>query len=142
MKASDTSKLNLSPATKSGSSASKSRSSGSRSASRAKSKSRRRGDGPDEGKQLTDEFGLPPGPVSTERVPNPVELPAPINAESGLRQSVEAHRNLFCAHYDGCLDNAVKSGWNSFSCTRCAFYETTEEEKDGLERLATQRRGQ
>lgn len=78
--------------------------------------------------------------MSTERVPNPVELPAPINPEGGLRQSVESHRNLFCANYDGCLDEAVKRGWNSFTCVRCALYKTTEEEEDGLERLATQRR--
>lgn len=137
MKPSDTSPQNLSSAPVEAPSAP---ARPSRSGSRSKPKSRIREDGLEEGLSLTDEFDLPPGPVSTERVPNPVELPAPINPEGGLRQSVELHRNLFCANYDGCLDEAVKRGWNSFTCLRCALYETSEEEEDGLERLATQRR--
>lgn len=110
---------------------------GAKTTSRAKASKRLRDDGLD---QLEDEFNLPPGPPHSRKIPFPVELPAPINAESGLGQSVEMHRNLFCAHYDNCLDQAVKSAWNSFSCRRCVFYETTEQEEDGLETLATQRR--
>ena len=75
-----------------------------------------------------------------DAVPNPVELPAPINPEGGRKQSVEMHRNLFCAHYDACLDEAVKRGWNSFTCIRCAFYHTGTDETGGVERFATQRR--
>jgi hypothetical protein len=74
--------------------------------------------------------------------PNPVELPAPINPEGGRKQSVETHRNLFCLHYDNCLDEAVKRSWNSFSCVRCGFYRTNRGEEEGgtVERFATQRR--
>ena len=73
--------------------------------------------------------------------PNPVELQSPINPEGGRKQSVESHRNLFCGHYDACLDEAVKHGWNSFTCVRCSFYRASEEETEGgVERFATQRR--
>lgn len=90
---------------------------------------------------LSDDFEIPPGPVSTDSRPHPVELPAPINPEGGRRQSVEMHRNLFCEHYDNCLDEAVKHGWNSFTCVRCSFYQEPGEVEGGLERIATQRRG-
>ena len=50
--------------------------------------------------------------------PCPTELTAPINPDRG----VEGHRNLFCTFYDACLDEAVKKGWNSWTCTRCALH--------------------
>lgn len=78
-------------------------------------------------------------PVPEAR-PNPVELPAPINPEGGRKQSVELHRNLFCTYYDGCLDEAVKKGWNSFTCLRCTYYHDNREPDEGVERYATQRR--
>ena len=75
--------------------------------------------------------------------PYPIELPAPINPEAGLGGKgggVEFHRNLFCAHYDDCLDEAVKRGWNSFSCSRCPLFEQQGEYEGGIEGFATQRR--
>jgi hypothetical protein len=81
--------------------------------------------------------GKPPPP---DAKPNPVELPTPINPEGGRNQSVEMHRNLFCVHYDACLDVAVKESWNSFTCIRCAFYHTKPDEEGGVEGFATQRR--
>jgi len=81
-----------------------------------------------------------PGAPPPDAKPNPVELPAPINPEGGRKQSVEMHRNLFCVHYDHCLDEAVKKSWNSFTCVRCAFYHTGNEEVGSVERFATQRR--
>lgn len=30
-------------------------------------------------------------------------------------------RNLFCSHYSNCLDYAIKEGWNSWDCSRCAL---------------------
>lgn len=81
--------------------------------------------------------GVKPPP---DAKPNPVELPAPINPEGGRKQSVELHRNLFCESYDACLDEAVKRGWNSFTCIRCPFYAASEDEYAGVERFATQRR--
>lgn len=54
------------------------------------------------------------GPV--ERSPNPTELEAKVSEEL-----VEQHRNLYCFHYDRCLDLAVKSGWESWTCSRCAL---------------------
>ena len=51
--------------------------------------------------------------------PVPTELNTPINLEGSRKLSVESHRNLFCGHYDECLNEAVKKGWNSFTCVRC-----------------------
>jgi hypothetical protein len=68
--------------------------------------------------------------------PCPSELTAPINPDRG----VEGHRNLFCNYYDGCLDEAVKKGWNSWSCTRCDLFALQPEVEQGLESYATQRR--
>lgn len=113
---------------------------GAKTVTRSRAAKRIRDDGLDGASLMDDDFNLPPGPPHNRKIPFPVELPAPINAESGLGQSVEMHRNLFCGHYDACLDQAVKSAWNSFSCRRCVFYDTTEQEEDGLETLATQRR--
>ena len=30
-------------------------------------------------------------------------------------------RNLFCRHYDRCLDYAIKKAWDSWNCTKCDF---------------------
>jgi hypothetical protein len=68
--------------------------------------------------------------------PYPSELTAPINPDRG----VEGHRNLFCSYYDGCLDEAVKKGWNSWSCTHCDLFALRPEVEQGLEDYATQRR--
>jgi len=75
--------------------------------------------------------------------PFPTELSSPINPEAhGNSPSVEAHRNLYCHHYDGCLDEAVKRGWNSFTCMACPLYGVNNPEKyeGGIEGFATQRR--
>jgi hypothetical protein len=68
--------------------------------------------------------------------PSPAELTAPINPDRG----VEGHRNLFCNFYDSCLDEAVKQGWNSWTCTRCALHAMEPEVEGGIESYATQRR--
>jgi hypothetical protein len=68
--------------------------------------------------------------------PYPSELASPINPDRG----VEGHRNLFCSYYDACLDQAVKKGWNSWSCTRCELFAIRPDVEEGLETYATQRR--
>ena len=68
--------------------------------------------------------------------PSPTELTAPINPDRG----VEGHRNLFCSHYDNCLDEAVKRGWNSWTCVRCQLFALQPHVDAGLESYATQRR--
>jgi hypothetical protein len=68
--------------------------------------------------------------------PSPTELTAPINPDRG----VEGHRNLFCNYYDACLDEAVKKGWNSWTCTRCPLHAAQPEVEGGIESYATQRR--
>jgi len=80
--------------------------------------------------------------------PFPTELQNTINPEpSGKHASVEFQRNLFCGHYDDCLDEAVKKGWNSFTCVRCPLYAVAaspaaakDEARKGIEIYATQRR--
>ena len=76
--------------------------------------------------------------------PFPSELQNTINPEpSGRHASVECQRNLFCNHYDDCLDEAVKKGWNSFTCVRCPYFTVVaddESAKAGIEMYATQRR--
>lgn len=69
--------------------------------------------------------------------PTPTELATPINPDRG----VEGHRNLFCSFYDGCLDEAVKHGWNSWTCVRCQLMAIPPaNEGHGIEDYATQRR--
>ncbi len=55
-----------------------------------------------------------------EPKPNPVQL-APGRFDGGD----VTHRNVFCPHYDGCLDVAVKRGWADFTCTRCELFRKT-----------------
>lgn len=30
-------------------------------------------------------------------------------------------RNLYCSHYDHCLDYAIENEWNSWNCARCDY---------------------
>lgn len=34
----------------------------------------------------------------------------------------EPRRYWFCAHYNGCLDKAIKGNWDSFSCINCLAF--------------------
>lgn len=34
-------------------------------------------------------------------------------------EAVDAHRDIWCRHYDGCLDVAVRKDWISWSCASC-----------------------
>ncbi|MCI0673545.1 MAG: hypothetical protein L0Y64_24105, partial [Myxococcaceae bacterium] len=73
--------------------------------------------------------------------PCPTDLPQTINPEAGpKRAGVEAHRNLNCYHYDGCLDEAVRRGWQSFTCMKCPLYSMAAPPQVTLESYATQRR--
>jgi hypothetical protein len=72
--------------------------------------------------------------------PMPTELTTPINLEGNRKMSVEAHRNLFCSAYDDCLNEAVKRGWNSFTCVRCPNYALVESPEHSIEAFATQRK--
>lgn len=37
-------------------------------------------------------------------------------------QSNEVERNVFCKHYDACLDEAIEKKWQGFSCIECEGY--------------------
>ncbi len=51
-------------------------------------------------------------------IPSPTELMAPIKPD----RDVEQVRNLYCEHYEACLDVAVEKGWGSWSCTSCHLF--------------------
>jgi hypothetical protein len=73
--------------------------------------------------------------------PCPTDLPQTINPEAGpKRAGVEAHRNLNCNYYDNCLDEAVRRGWQSFSCMKCQLNAQVAPPQMGIEAYATQRR--
>jgi hypothetical protein len=69
--------------------------------------------------------------------PCPTELTTPLHPERGI----DGHRNLFCVHYDACLDEAVKQGWGSFGCSACALTTVQSSPGEGIEDYAQQRRG-
>lgn len=48
--------------------------------------------------------------------PCPTDLPQTLNPDAA---GVEAHRNFDCRHYDACLNEAVRCGWQSFTCSKC-----------------------
>lgn len=74
--------------------------------------------------------------------PFPTDLPQTINPEAGpSKAGVEEHRNLNCHHYDPCLDEAVRQGWQSFTCARCPLYALTSAAPQGIDEYANQRRG-
>jgi hypothetical protein len=50
-------------------------------------------------------------------MPCPSELPFPLPAD----RDVDEHRNLYCSHYDGCLDLAVQNDWLGWSCLQCGL---------------------
>ena len=49
--------------------------------------------------------------------PNPTVLAGLVQPEN-----VERHRNVFCDHYDHCLDEALRQTWPSWSCERCPMF--------------------
>jgi hypothetical protein len=58
--------------------------------------------------------------------PNPTEL----FAHMRFLSSVTKHRNLYCAHYDRCLDQAVKQGWEGWSCLNCPLFRVEGQKPD------------
>lgn len=73
--------------------------------------------------------------------PSPRDLPQTINPEAGpARVGVETHRNLNCHHYDQCLDEAARRGWQSFTCAKCALYAHVARPLIGIDQYAQQRR--
>lgn len=73
--------------------------------------------------------------------PCPTELSQSINPEGGAKKAgVESHRNLNCHMYDGCLNEAVKHGWQSFTCAKCPLNAEVAPPQMGIEAYAQQRR--
>jgi hypothetical protein len=58
-------------------------------------------------------------PIPANATPNPTESTESPNVVSG------EIRNVFCFHYDRCLDDVVRRGWANWSCQRCALVDAT-----------------
>ena len=69
--------------------------------------------------------------------PNPTPLTQLIRSEN----VVPGFRNLYCFHYDGCLDVAVKLDWDSWSCEKCPLFRVQEEQRAFAGNFANDRRG-
>jgi hypothetical protein len=48
-------------------------------------------------------------------VPNP----SPLTTKGARRNEGDIERQVFCGHYAQCLDQAVKRGWDAWTCRRC-----------------------
>jgi len=70
-------------------------------------------------------------------LPNPAPLLQLIRSEA----TVSGHRNLYCVHYDACLDVAVKMDWDSWSCEKCALFRIHDAPRDFADSFANERHG-
>ena len=69
--------------------------------------------------------------------PNPTPLLQLIRSEA----IVAGHRNLYCVHYDGCLDVAVKLDWDSFTCEKCPMFGVHDAPRAFADPFANERHG-
>jgi hypothetical protein len=79
-----------------------------------------------------------PGSHAVHTQPNPTPLATLIRSEG----TVAGHRNLYCFHYDACLDVAVKLDWDSWSCEKCPLFAVHDAPRDKAGQFAHDRRGQ
>jgi hypothetical protein len=67
--------------------------------------------------------------------------PTPLTQLIRSETTVAGHRNLYCLHYDGCLDVAVKLDWDSWTCEKCPLFDEHEAPRDFAGWFANERRG-
>jgi hypothetical protein len=70
-------------------------------------------------------------------LPNPQPLMQLIRSEA----IVSGHRNLYCLHYDACLDVAVKLDWDSFTCEKCPLFSVHDAPREFADPFANERHG-
>jgi hypothetical protein len=70
-------------------------------------------------------------------LPNPTPLLQLIRSEA----VVAGHRNLYCIHYDACLDVAVKLDWDSFTCEKCPLFRVHDAPREFADPFANERHG-
>jgi len=80
----------------------------------------------------------PSGEPIVHTQPNPTPLASLIRSE----MTVQGHRNLYCFHYDACLDVAVRLDWDSWSCEKCPMFAVHDAPRDHARLFANDRRGQ
>jgi hypothetical protein len=56
-------------------------------------------------------------PSTESSSPNPTRLDGAARGED----FAEEHRNVYCSRYDRCLSFAIREGWDSFTCSACAY---------------------
>jgi hypothetical protein len=69
-------------------------------------------------------------------LPHPTPLLQLIRSEG----TVSSHRNLYCVHYDSCLDVAVKRDWDSWTCGNCPLFTVHDAPRDFANPYANERR--
>jgi hypothetical protein len=69
-------------------------------------------------------------------LPHPTPLLQLIRSEA----VVSGHRNLYCLHYDACLDVAVKADWDSWTCEKCPLFAVHDAPRDFANTFANERR--
>jgi hypothetical protein len=67
--------------------------------------------------------------------------PSPLSQLIRSETVVSGHRSLYCFHYDGCLDVAVKRDWDSWSCEKCPLFHVEAGPRDHANAFANDRRG-
>ncbi len=53
---------------------------------------------------------------------NACARPAELTETISPRRRIEEVRSLFCDCYEDCLDEALKLGWNSWTCVGCGLF--------------------
>jgi hypothetical protein len=72
--------------------------------------------------------------------------PSPVPAPQA-RNEGEVARRVLCKRYDGCLDQAIESRWQGFSCDQCSirdefgFADVVAEMRARLDRYEVHSRG-
>lgn len=67
-------------------------------------------------------------------------FPVPLAETMRSERAVDEHRNLYCRHYDECLNHSVRERWESFTCSQCPLKHAAATGPDATD-FARQRRG-
>ena len=53
---------------------------------------------------------------------NPRPNPSETRGARTAQRRLEDLRNVFCHHYNGCLDHAMREDWSDWTCARCPIF--------------------
>jgi hypothetical protein len=60
-------------------------------------------------------------PTSTKSISRAALLPNPVSCPEAAGRGDAAHRNLYCTHYNDCLQFAARKSWRDWTCQQCAL---------------------